>query len=91
MLTLDDLYGFFCKRKKNINFNANEAGYKICVRTPALFEEEPSDSDTLMFANIQMFHVGLNRNKSAVTQEAAENCLSGIKYKPVLASIIYDE
>lgn len=44
-----------------------------------------------MFANIQMFHIGVNRNKSAVTQEAAENCLSGIKYKPVLASIIYDE
>lgn len=44
-----------------------------------------------MFANIQMFHIGINRNKSAVTREAAENCLSGIKYKPVLASIVYDE
>lgn len=91
MLTLDDLYTFFSKKKKNVNFDSKETGYKICVRTPALFEEEQSDSETLMFANIQMFHIGVNRNKSAVTQEAAENCLSGIKYKPVLASIIYDE
>lgn len=44
-----------------------------------------------MFAKIQLYHIGRNRNGSAVTQEAANNSLSGIKYKPVLASIITDE
>lgn len=38
-----------------------------------------------------MFHVGRNRNGSCVTQDAAENSLSEIKYKPVLANIVLDE
>lgn len=45
----------------------------------------------MLYATIRAFHIGRNRNGSAVTQEAAKNCLSGIKYKPILASIVTDE
>ena len=92
MLTVDDLHAFFSKKNKNVTFDAKEAGYKICVRTPATFvEDSQSDSETMMFKTVQMFHIGRNRNGSNVTQDAAENSLPTIKYKPVLAHITKDE
>ena len=92
ILTLDDLYSFFEKKKRNVTFSSEESGYKIGVLVPAQFEEDAeSDSDTMLYATIRAFHIGRNRNGSAVTQEAAEKSLSGIKYKPILASIVMNE
>jgi len=38
ILTLDDLYSFFEKKKRNVTFSSEESGYKIGVLVPAQFE-----------------------------------------------------
>ena len=75
-------------RKYSYSFDSSKAGYKVCVHIPGTFEEEQTSNETMLFANIKMFHVGRNKNNSAVTKQAAEKSLSTIKYKPVLASIV---
>lgn len=86
LLTLDDLH-LFCKNNGFSHFNSKENGYQIVVQTPATFQAMENKKDELtLYTKIKMFHIGKNRNGSNVTEEAATNCLSGIKYKPILAN-----
>lgn len=91
ILTLEDLYSFYSTKKRSMTFSAEKQGYQIGVMVPATFETEQSDSETMMFANVKAFHCGRNRNGSSVTMEAAEQALSAMDYKPVLAHIVVDD
>lgn len=96
VLTLDNLVTF-CETHSINRFSAQESGYVLCVQAPAaLFEsdddlsvlnlEQYSDDEQTLYLPVKMFHTGRNRNRSAVTEESARNCLGTIKYKPVLAN-----
>lgn len=86
ILTIDDLVNFCLKSGMN-KFSSNECGYQLSVQVPALFENDKvSEDDTMLYAFVRLFHIGLNRNGSSVTREAAEKSLDGIKYKPILAN-----
>lgn len=85
LLTIDDLTNF-CKEQKLRAFDAEKEGYPLRVQIPAQFaiDKEVKDEKTL-FAYIQVMHTGVNRNKSSFTDEAAEECMSSLAYKPLLA------
>lgn len=87
LLTLEDL-AKFCKEQNFSNFSAKETGYQLSVQVPATFEVEEAayQDNTLLFGKVKLFHIGKNRNGSAVTKEAAEKSLSTIAYKPLLAN-----
>lgn len=86
LLTLADLEKF-CQEQKLMNFSSKETGYQLCVHVPATFEKQEEVEDpTIMFAYVRLFHIGVNRNHSSVTREAAEKSLTTIPYKPLLAN-----
>lgn len=87
ILTLDDLV-VFCKAQKLCNFNSNETNTQLIVQVPATFEIDSNTSidDTIMYCNTKVFHIGPNRNGSAVTEDAAIKCLDTLAYKPLLAN-----
>ena len=86
ILTLDDLVNF-CKKEKFYNFDSKNTGYQLAVQIPSTFEIAGDYKDnTLMFCNVKLFHIGPNRNRSSVTEDAAKKSLSTIAYKPLLAN-----
>lgn len=85
IMTYDDLLKF-CEEQNFTEFNADESGYQLCISVPAQFEQEDSDDESMMFANVKVFHTNLNRNGSNVTKEAMSKSLDGFKYKPVLCN-----
>ena len=85
ILTLEDLISY-CKANNFYRFSSDDAGYQICVHMPAKFEKENRDDDTLFFGNVLVFHTGINRNRSNVTESAARKAMATLAYKPVLAN-----
>lgn len=86
ILTLEDLASF-CAENKMYKFSSQESGHKLCVRVPVTYEKDDDmSSDSILYVKIKLMHTGRNRNMSNVTKEAAEKCLSTIKYKPILAN-----
>lgn len=88
ILTLEDLYDFYFKQNKSITFSSKESGYQLSVQVPASFETDKNENqdDTLLFGTTKLFHIGRNRNKSSVTEEAAKKAMKTIAYKPLLAN-----
>ena len=87
ILTLEDLESFYSKYKRSTYFSAKESGYQLAVQIPATFEiDEKFKDDTLLFCKSRMFHIGQNRNKSNVTEDAAKKAMKTMAYKPLLAN-----
>lgn len=87
ILTLDNLVEFYSKYKKSVNFNSKETGYQLAVQVPATFEiDDDYEDNELLFVLCKLFHTGVNRNHSNVTEEAAKKAMKGIAYKPLLAN-----
>lgn len=87
ILTLEDLENFYSKYKRSIHFSAKKSGYQLAVQIPATFEiDEEYEDDTLLFCKSRMFHIGKNRNKSNVTEDAAKKAMKTMAYKPLLAN-----
>ena len=89
LLTIEDLIRF-CQEQKFYNFNSTQAGYQISVQVPATFEiDDDVDNDHrgMMKLKIKIFHTGLNRNGSFISEEAAKAAMPSIKNRPVLAAI----
>lgn len=87
ILTLEDLENFYSKYKRSTTFSAKKSGYQLAVQIPATFEiDEEYEDDTLLFCKSRMFHIGNNRNKSNVTEDAAKKAMKTMAYKPLLAN-----
>lgn len=84
ILTLDDLVKF-CESQKLYSYNAEESGKRLCVQIPAQFGQLES-TDTTLYAPIQIMHTTRNRNGSNLTEDAAEECMATLAYKPLLAN-----
>lgn len=89
LLTIQDLFKF-CQENKLYNFSSKEHGYKLKVQIPSSFEMDDNVDDNhrgMLKLKIRIFHTGLNRNGSFVSEEAAKEAMSTIKNRPVLAAI----
>lgn len=87
ILMLEDLENFYSKYKRSTTFSAKKSGYQLAVQIPATFEiDEEYEDDTLLFCKSRMFHIGNNRNKSNVTEDAAKKAMKTMAYKPLLAN-----
>ena len=89
LLTIQDLLKF-CQENKLYNFSSKEQGYKLKVQVPSSFEVDENVDDAhrgMLKLKIRIFHTGLNRNGSFVSEEAAKEAMPTIKNRPVLAAI----
>lgn len=89
LLTIQDLFKF-CQENKLYNFSSKEHGYKLKVQIPSSFEMDDNVDDShrgMLKLKIRIFHTGLNRNGSYVSEEAAKDAMPTIKNRPVLAAI----
>ena len=89
LLTIQDLFKF-CQENKLYNFSSKEHGYKLKVQIPTSFEMDDNVDDNhrgMLKLKIRIFHTGLNRNGSYVSEEAAKDAMPTIKNRPVLAAI----
>ena len=88
-LTIEDLVKF-CKENKMYSFNSNEHGYKLSVQVPATFEIDENIDENhrgMLKLKFKIFHTGLNRNGSFVSEEAAKDAMPTIKNRPIMAAI----
>ena len=85
IMTIEQLVQF-CEEQNFTEFDSTISGYRLCVSTPATFEQEESNDNNMMFANVKVFHTNKNNNQSNVTKKAMENSLNGFKYKPILCN-----
>lgn len=89
LMTIDDLVKF-CREQNFTKFSSKESGYKLAVQVPTTFEiEENVDDDHrgMLKLKFRIFHTGLNRNGSFVSEKAAKDAMPTIKNRPILAAI----
>ena len=89
LLTVQDLLKF-CQEHQMYKFSSKEYGYKLSVQVPSTFEVEENVDDAhrgMLRLKFRIFHTGLNRNGSFVSEESAKDAMPTIKNRPVLAAI----
>lgn len=94
ILTLDDLIQF-CQTQNLTHFDAQESGFSLAVRTMYAIDADSfaqeDENDLILYGKVKLLHTGRNRNGSNVTKKAAEQSMSKIQYKPVLANFYVDD
>ena len=88
LLTLEDLYDFYSKKKKSLKFNAEKSGYNIAIQTKATFEVNDDLSEGLLYGKIRAFHDLTNNNKSHIETDVLEDKMMSIKDRPIMADIV---
>ena len=89
LMTIEDLVRF-CKEQNFTRFSSKESGYKLAVQVPTTFEiDENVDEDHrgMLKLKFRIFHTGLNRNGSFVSEESAKAAMPTIKNRPIMAAI----
>lgn len=89
ILTEDDLLKF-CQEQKFAKFSSKDTGYQLALKVPTTFEIDDTVDENhrgMMRLKFRIFHIGLNRNKSYVSKDAAEKAMNTIADRPVLAAI----
>lgn len=89
LLTIQDLLKF-CQENQMYKFSSQEHGYKLSVQVPSTFNIEENVDDAhrgMLKLKFRIFHTGLNRNGSFVSEDAAKEAMPTIKNRPVLAAI----
>lgn len=89
LMTIDDLVKF-CREQNFTKFSSEESGYKLAVQVPTTFEIDENVDDAhrgMLKLKFRIFHTGLNRNGSFVSEEAAKAAMPTIKNRPIMAAI----
>ena len=89
LMTIEDLVKF-CKEQNFTKFSSKESGYKLAVQVPTTFEIDENVDDAhrgMLKLKFRIFHTGLNRNGSFVSEDAAKDAMPTIKNRPILAAI----
>jgi len=89
LMTIDDLVKF-CREQNFTKFSSKESGYKLAVQVPTTFEIDENVDDAhrgMLKLKFRIFHTGLNRNGSFVSEIAAKDAMPTIKNRPILAAI----
>lgn len=90
LLTLEQL-AQFCESNKFYSFSAKESGYTLSVQVPGSLQFSDKEDDDLLYTKIKVCHTLLNRNNSYISEKNMKKAMPTLKYKPLLASIVYDE
>ena len=90
LLTLEQL-AQFCESNKFYSFSAKESGYTLSVQVPGILQFSDKEDDDLLYTKIKVCHTLLNRNNSYISEKNMKKAMPTLKYKPLLASIVYDE
>ena len=86
--TIDDLVKF-CMENNFTNFSAKEHNNKpLILQSFENFEVAEDANDGLLPVKLMACHVGLNRNKSAISEDNMRRRMSTFKGRPILAHII---
>lgn len=92
LLTLDNLYEFFLKQNKDIQFCAKTSGSDgICVQVPAYFSASSESTKGLMPVHMKVCHTKLNRNNSFISEENMNKALPTLFNRPILGHIIIND
>ena len=88
LFTFDDLYSFFLKQNKNVNFNSKESNSEIVVQVlGSLSFEDNSTYEGLAPVHLQACHTDRNRNGSFISAKTMKKAFPTFKNKPILAYI----
>lgn len=91
LLTLDDLYDFYSKKKKSMTFSAEKNGEPLVFQVSGNLTFEENDDPTLAGlcpVRLQACHTETNLNKSSISYETMENkLLPTFKNRPILGFI----
>lgn len=88
LFTFDDLYSFFLKQNKNVNFNSKESNTEIVVQVlGSLSFENENTYEGLAPVHLQACHTDRNRNGSSISAKAMKKAFPSFKNKPILAYI----
>ena len=88
LFTFDDLYSFFLKQNKNINFNSKESDTEIVVQVlGSLSFENKNVYEGLAPVHLQACHTDRNRNGSSISAKVMKKAFPTFKNKPILAYI----
>lgn len=91
LLTLDDLYDFYSKKKKSMTFSAEKNGEPLVFQVGGNLTFEENDDPTLAGlcpVRLQACHTETNLNKSSISYETMENkLLPTFKNRPILGFI----
>ena len=89
LMTIDDLVKF-CREQNFTKFSSEESGYKLAVQVPTTFEIDENVDEAhrgMLKLKFRIFHTGLNRNGSFVSEKAAKAAMPTIKNRPIMAAI----
>lgn len=91
LLTLDDLYDFYSKKKKSMTFSAEKNGEPLVFQVGGNLTFEENDDPTLAglcHVRLQACHTETNLNRSTISYETMENkLLPTFKNRPILGFI----
>lgn len=86
--TIDDL-ATFCKTKNFTHFSSKEHnGTPLVVQSVETFEVSGERNEGLMPVQLQACHIGLNRNRSCISENVMKANMNSFKGRPILGSII---
>ena len=86
--TIDDLAAF-CRNNNFSHFNSKEHGDKpLIIQSVESFEVSDNSKDGLMPVKLKSCHIGVNRNRSCISEEVMTKHMNSFKGRPILGSII---
>lgn len=91
LLSLKDLYDFYCMQNKDLKFDSSESGKSIVIHIPESFSFEKTDNDMYAYGNFKLCHIEENRNGTSISEQTMTNAIPTAYNMPVLAYIYYNE
>lgn len=84
--TIDDLYEF-CKSNNFTKFSSKESGAPLVIQSIETFESVDNSTDGLLDVKLKSCHIGVNRNKSSISEDTMNKYKNSFKGRPILGSI----
>ena len=90
LLTLSDLYDFYCKQNKSVVFNSANEDTEIVVQVDGSINFEKIDNTNgLMPVVLQACHTGKNLNQSSIADKVMKAALPSFSNLPPLPEAVF--
>ena len=90
LLTLEDLEQFYSSKKRSFHFSANNDSESVVVQVPGTLSFAEDDYDPtlgLLPVHLASCHIGVNRNKSSISEEKMNQAIPSVYNRPILGFI----
>ncbi len=91
LLSLNDLYNFYCTQNTDLKFDSSENGASIVVHIPESFNFSKNDNEMYTYGNFRLCHTEENRNGTSISEQAMLDAIPTAYNMPVLAYIYYND